>query len=89
MILIEALFSGLPVVCSEICGYAAEVKKAGGAVLSIGASNSDYAKSAAVSIRRSSEIEKTMSQWVKQNQPHSAPGLILNRLESINGLSDF
>ena len=81
MILIEALFSELPVVCSEICGYAAEVQKAGGTVLPTDAINSDYARSAAVSIRRSSEIEKTMSQWVKQNQSQSASSTMQRLIE--------
>lgn len=80
MVLTEALTYGLPVTCTESCGYAPYVAEAGGTVLRAQCSPGELADTAKVMLSNTTVLRRLAHDWATKPHRHGTARILLDRL---------
>lgn len=80
MVLIEALSYGLPVTCTELCGYANYVKEAGGSLLSNHCTASEISTTVTQMLMHLPELQEKAFTWASTPALYQTADIILNSM---------
>ena len=83
MVLLEALTYGLPVLCTENCGYAAIVKETGCASINSGASSSDISNKVQTFIKSTRSLCSSIQEWTQLTNRYTTAEIIMTQLRSV------
>jgi len=82
MVLVEALTYGLPVTCTQLCGYAPFVRDAGGILLSNNGSPEEIATVAQAMLSDLPELRQQALTWAKQPKHYQTAEIILHSIRN-------
>jgi len=81
MVLIEALTYGLPVLCTENCGYSQTVNEAGCSPLASLAEPKDIAGAIRLKLEENQYLAESIKKWVNQENRYATAQIILNKMK--------
>lgn len=80
MVLTEALTYGLPVSCTESCGYAPHVAEAGGTILPANCSAAEIAEATRAMLADATNLRHQAQHWASQPERYGTAELILDQM---------